>query len=143
MVDASIPPGMPGGISPVSCGRMAFWDISRTIEVKHIHSTTPGVLLALTLLTVSGNAAPHRAERIARQAELDAACEAARDAKLQTLRSSYVEECVRDEGKDRAYCEEFYVDYGAGTGNRGPMFYDLPECATAFDYQKSQRRSSR
>lgn len=117
MVDASIPPGMPGGISPVSCGRMAFWDISRTIQVKHIHSTTPGVLLALALLTVSGNAAAHR--------------------------SSYVEECVRDEGKDRAYCEKFYADYGAGTGNRGPMFYDLPECATAFDYQKSQRRSSR
>jgi hypothetical protein len=50
---------------------------------------------------------------------------------------------VRDEGKNRAYCEKFYADYGAGTGNRGPMFYDLPECATAFDYQKSQRRSSR
>ena len=51
--------------------------------------------------------------------------------------------CVRDEGKDRAYCERFYADYGAATGNRGPLFYDLPECEAAFDYQNSQRRSSR
>ena len=111
--------------------------------MKRMHSSTLGLLITLTLWTVSGSAAGQSTERIAHQAQLDAACEAARDAKLQTLRSGYVEECVRDEGKDRAYCEKFYADYGAATGNRGPMFYDLPECEAAFEYQNSQRRSSR
>ena len=93
--------------------------------------------------TVANVSSAASAERSERQAELDAACESARDAKLHTLRSGYVEECVRDEGKERTYCEKFYADHGAGTGNRGPMFYDLPECEAAFEYQKSQRSSSR
>lgn len=101
------------------------------------------VALCFTVFATSASAATTSTERSARQAQLDAACESARDAKLQPLRSGYVEECVRDEGKERAYCERFYADYGAATGNRGPIFYDLPECETAFEYQKSQRSSSR
>ncbi len=77
--------------------------------------------------------------REAKQAELDAACEQAREAKLAPLREQYIEECVKNkEQPDRKSCEVFYADYGAQSGHRAPLFYDLPECVKAFDYQNSE-----
>jgi hypothetical protein len=32
----------------------------------------------------------------------------------------------------------FYSDFGAQSGHRAPLFYDLPECVKAFEYQNSQ-----
>ena len=79
------------------------------------------------------------ADREAKQAELDAACEQAREAKLAPLREQYIEECVKNkEQPDRKSCEVFYADYGARSGHRAPLFYDLPECVEAFDYQNSE-----
>lgn len=78
------------------------------------------------------------ADRDAKQAKLDAACEQAREAKLAPLREQYIEECVKNkEQPDRKSCEVFYADYGAQSGHRAPLFYDLPECVEAFDYQNS------
>lgn len=75
-----------------------------------------------------------------RQAELDAACEAARQERLEPLRRKFVEECVREQEQDtRAECEAFYADYGAATGGRAPLFYDLPPCVEAFEYANSER----
>ena len=75
-------------------------------------------------------------ERAARQAELDAACEAAREAKLALLRAQYIEECVaKEQRQDRAACERFYADYGSRSGDRAPLFYDLPECVTAHNFR--------
>jgi hypothetical protein len=80
-------------------------------------------------------------KRDKKQAELDAACEQAREKKLAPMREQFVDECVKNkEQPDRKSCEFFYSDFGAQSGNRAPLFYDLPECVEAFDFQNSQRQ---
>lgn len=77
----------------------------------------------------------------ARQAQLDAACEAARERRLAPERARFVEECVeRRQREDRAACERFYSDYGAQSGNRAPLYYDLPECVQAFEHRRGTSR---
>lgn len=81
-------------------------------------------------------------DRDAQQALLDAECEAARERKLAPERDKYIDECVRDKVKDsREACERFYSDYGARSGDRAPLYYDLPECVSAFEFRKSYRQS--
>jgi hypothetical protein len=90
-------------------------------------------LLAMSLTCLAADSA----ERTARLAELDAACEDARLQKLVPLRAKFVEECVdKGERPDRASCERYYADYGNGSGNQR-LFYELPACVTAFEYFKS------
>jgi len=75
------------------------------------------------------------------QARLDAVCEQAREKKLAPMRAQFVEECVQNkEQADRKACETFYADFGAQSGRRAPLFYDLPECVEAFEFQNSQRQ---
>jgi len=80
----------------------------------------------------------------AQQAELDAACEAARERALAPMRAHYIEQCVqqrrRVSGDVRAYCERFYADFGAQSGNRAPLFYDLPQCVYAFEFRRRNAR---
>ena len=98
-----------------------------------------GLLAALLALASAEGMADQDREQ--KQAELDAACEAAREKKLAPMREKFIEECVTNEEQpDRRSCEVFYSDFGAQSGNRAPLFYDLPECVEAFDYQNSQRR---
>ncbi len=81
-------------------------------------------------------------ERDAKQAELDAACEVARQKKLVLVRAEFVEECVEKKRRpDRESCERFYADYGESSANQAPLFYDLPECETAHEYRRSYRSS--
>jgi hypothetical protein len=95
------------------------------------------VLLSLQVSSLQASA-----DREQQQAELDAACEAAREKKLAPLRKQFVEQCVRNqEQPDRAACEVFYSDYGGRAGDRAPLLYDLPECVKAFEYQTSERQS--
>jgi hypothetical protein len=99
-------------------------------------STVMAVLLALA--PADGIADRDREQK---QAELDAACEAAREKRLAPIRKRLIEECVeKREQPDRRSCEVFYSDYGAQSGNRAPLFYDLPECVKAFEFQSSERR---
>lgn len=75
-----------------------------------------------------------------KQARLDGACEVARQKKLAPMRKKFVEECVANkELPSRKECERFYSDYGNRMGGRAPLFYDLPECETAFQYRQSSR----
>lgn len=68
--------------------------------------------------------------------QLDHACEAARADKLQAELPAFIDECIEKQQRpDRASCERFYADYGANP----PLYYDLPECVTAFDHRQSQR----
>lgn len=72
------------------------------------------------------------------QAQLDAQCELARQTKLAPERARYIDECVATKQKpDRPACERYYADYGAQSGNRAPLYYDLPECRRAFDARKN------
>ena len=81
-------------------------------------------------------------ERDAKQAELDAACEVARQAKLVLVRTELIENCVETKQlADRATCERFYADYGESSANQAPLFYDLPECEKAHEYRRSYRSS--
>jgi len=81
----------------------------------------------------------------AKQAELDAACEAAREVKLAAVRLQLTEECAEKKWprQDRASCERYYSDYGITTPHQVGLFYDLPECVKAHDYRTSYRRSDR
>lgn len=80
-------------------------------------------------------------ERVARQRQLDQACEAARQKALVPVRREMVEECVAKEERDREDCETAYSNYGERVGTRPPLFYDLPECVAASDFQKSTRQA--
>ena len=94
------------------------------------------MILSSTLVPVS----LAQASREQEQARLDAACEAAREKKLKPMREKLVDECVSNkEFPSREECSRFYADYGGRMGNRAPLFYDLPECVAAFDYQQSAR----
>jgi len=76
-------------------------------------------------------------QRDGEQAKLDAACETARQEKLAPMRAGFIDECVEKKQRpDRASCERFYADFGNQSGNRAPLFYDLPECVKAFDYSR-------
>jgi hypothetical protein len=78
-------------------------------------------------------------EAVQRQAELDAACEEAREHRLAPERRRHIDECVvRKQKPDRAACERFYSDYGAQSGSRAPLYYDLPACVEAFEYRKKK-----
>ncbi len=100
--------------------------------------TKPAVVAAMLLLSVVSQPAVAKwSEK--KQASLDAACEAARQEKLAPMRAEFVEECVAKKQKpDRAACERFYADFGNQSGNRAPLFYDLPACEEAFQYRKSR-----
>lgn len=101
--------------------------------------------LAAILLALSCPAPPAAAaddEREARQAELDRACESAREQKLRPLRQQLIEQCVANrEFETRLECEQYFADYGAQSGNRAPLYYDLPPCVEAFEYAQSERSS--
>ena len=97
--------------------------------------------LSCILMLILSGVATGGEDRATKQSELDEACEVARENKLSPLRQQYIEECVEIKKKDRAYCERFYSDYGAKSGDRAPLFYDLPECVEAFEYRRSYREA--
>ena len=102
--------------------------------MKHL-----AVFLSCMLALEVPNAIADEKDRVTKQKQLDEVCEAARKEKIAHLRPQFVEECVEKRKKDREYCERFYRDYGARSGNRPPLFYDLPECVKAFEYRRSYR----
>lgn len=91
-------------------------------------------MVSISLLISPALAKESREEK---QARLDAACEAARQTKLAPLRYEYIGECVTNkELPNKQECERFYADYGERMGGRAPLYYDLPECVAAFDFQQ-------
>jgi hypothetical protein len=98
------------------------------------------LIVAVFFLTSAAGAMADR-ERDQKQAQLDAACEQAREKILGPQRAGMIETCVANkEQPNRNACEVFYADYGAQSGRRAPLYYDLPECVEAFEYQNSQRQ---
>ena len=95
----------------------------------------------LSILFIPCLANGNNKDRATKQAQLDAECEAARERKLAPERDKYIDECVRNKMKEnREACERFYRDYGAKTGTRLPLYYDLPECVRAFEFRRSYRQ---
>ena len=100
------------------------------------------IISIVILVVVLPNAAAQEDDKATKQEELDQACEDARERALAPLRAQYIEECVVKKKKERTYCERFYSDYGARSGDRAPLFYDLSECVEAFEYRKGYRQSN-
>ena len=107
------------------------------------------LIIPVTLCRLVSNTGFANEDRSAMQAQLDAACEVAREQKLVPLRQQYIDECVEKQKKDRAECERFYQNYDGRQisrnydgrqGNRAPLFYDLAECVEAFEYRTSYRK---
>ena len=97
-------------------------------------------VLAFTIVSAD----PLGKDREAKQAELDAACEVARQKKIVIERAKHIEECVETEMlRDRETCERFYADYGESAAGQAPLFYDLPECEEAHEYRNSYRDANR
>jgi len=91
--------------------------------------------------SATANAVETERDRKAKQAELDAICEQARQRNIAPLREKMIRECVdKEQRPDRASCERFYADYGERTGSQDPLFYDLPECVKAYEYRRSYRQ---
>jgi hypothetical protein len=104
--------------------------------MKNLLASVFAATLMFPIVGVSANS-----DRQAELEKLDAECEAARELKLAPERASLIEECVEKQQRaDRAACERFYSDYGARSGNRAPLYLDLPECVRAFEFQRSHRR---
>jgi len=94
-------------------------------------------VLIIILVLLAASPALSDEARQAKQANLDAACEAARQEKLAPIRKQYTDDCVASkELPSREECERFYADYGERTGRKAPLFYDLPECVAAFNFQQ-------
>jgi hypothetical protein len=130
--------------------RRARWKLKRIrVEAAHGFGTMKSALATVLMLACAiasvGYAYESEEERRAKQAELDAACEAAREVKLAAVRLQLTEECAEKKWprQDRASCERYYSDYGITTPHQVGLFYDLPECVKAHDYRTSYRRSDR
>lgn len=97
-------------------------------------------LIAALFVFLLVSPAQAKESREAKQARLDQACETVRLKELIPLRKQVTEECVANkELPSRKECERFYADYGERMGGRAPLFYDLPECEAAFEFQQSVR----
>ena len=95
------------------------------------------VFLSIVFIALLINPALAKESREDKQARLDAACEIARQQKIAPMRKQVIEECVANkEMPNRQECERFYADYGERTGHKAALFYDLPECVTAFNHNQ-------
>ena len=95
-------------------------------------------LIIIMLTAGLSNTVIAKESREEKQARLDSVCEVARQKKLTPMKKKFVEECVANkELPSRDECVTFYADYGNRMGGRAPLFYDLPECVTAFEFQQS------
>lgn len=78
-------------------------------------------------------------------ADLNLACEAAREREIAPLRAAAIAECKAAPRANPAYCERFYSDFGDGGTTaagvlRPRMFDDLPECVIAREEGANRRR---
>jgi len=80
-------------------------------------------------------------EREIQQKRLDQVCETAREKKLVPERIKFIKECIEN-GQSESNCKNFYKDYGIRSGDRAPLYLDLPECVKAFEYSNSYRDGS-
>ncbi|RJG47453.1 hypothetical protein [Motilimonas pumila] len=107
-------------------------------------------IFTLFLFTITGAASPglhaHNnspQDRAQKQQTLDLACQRARENKIAPLRQAEIDDCVERRRRDPEYCQRYHRDFGEKSGQQAALFYDLPECITAFKYQKSYRNSGK
>ena len=95
------------------------------------------ILLLIVFVSLLISPVQAKDSREDKQARLDAACEVERQKKIAPMREKATKDCVANkEFSDPNECERFYADFGERMGGRAPLFYDLPECVTAFEFQQ-------
>ena len=96
-------------------------------------------LLTITaLLTIASSIVMAKKDT---QAELDKACEAARQIKLEPRRKEIYKECREKFKKEKSVCKKEAKAYNGNRINGAPMFYEIPACVKAFNYRKKQNKS--
>ena len=94
-------------------------------------------IILVVAMTVLSNGPATAEERQNKQAELDAACEAARQIALGPKKAEIYQECIDKFKKGVAVCEREADGYNGSRVGRPPLFYDLAECQAAFEYRKN------
>jgi hypothetical protein len=92
------------------------------------------------ILDLSGAVAAQTNENLrqARRAELDWACEAARQVALAPRRQEIYEECINRFGKEETVCRNDANGYNGNRIGGTPLLYELPECEEAFAYRRTK-----
>lgn len=109
---------------------MAAEDTNRGIQMLR---NTLLLILVLTPVVCSGS------DGQGKQAELDAACETARQLALAPRKADIYQECVVKFKKSVEVCEQEADRYNGNRVGGSPLFYDLPECEAAFEYRNEDR----
>ena len=94
-------------------------------------------VIFLVFVTTICNGLATADDRQNKQAELDAACEAVRQTALAPKKTEIYQECIDKFKKSVEVCEQEADGYNGNRAGRTPLFYDLPECEAAFEYQKN------
>ena len=102
-------------------------------------------VITLILLTATSlSYASAYDEESKRLKALDDKCIQVRTEKLKPVQQEKIELCVKNDKRDRAYCERYFKDYGWGSATalgRNPRLYDqIPECIEAFNARKNRKR---
>ena len=94
------------------------------------------VILVVAMAALSNGLAIAN-DRQSKQAELDAACETARQTALAPKQAEIYQECIDKFKKSVEVCEQEAAGYNGNRVGRTPLFYGLPECEAAFEYRKN------
>ena len=94
-------------------------------------------VILVVVMTVPGYGLATAGDRQGKQAELDAACEAARQIALGPKKAEIYQECIDKFKRSVEVCEQEADGYNGNRVGRTPLFYDLTECETAFKYKKN------
>ncbi len=69
---------------------------------------------------------------------LNLECEKARARKLYPVRLKIYNEC-KEQGKTEEYCDRQAAEYDGARVSGSNRYYELPECVTAFEFEKAHR----
>jgi hypothetical protein len=94
-------------------------------------------VILVVVITALNNGLAMAEDRQTKQAELDAACETARQAALAPKKAEIYQECIDKFKKSVAVCEQEADGYNGNRVGRTPLFYGLPECEAAFEHRKN------
>jgi hypothetical protein len=104
-------------------------------EIKMIRNN---LFLLFLLMSAVFNGSASADDGQGKQAELDAACEAARQVALAPRKAEIYQECIDKFKKSPEVCEQEADGYNGNRVGGSPLFYDLPACEAAFEYQNKQ-----
>lgn len=107
-------------------------------RASHEPLILPVMAVVLIVSVVSQAQQYTEKERRDTQRRLDEACEAARNVELEPLRRDIYKRCM-ERRNDESFCQADAEHYNGQRLRAAPMFYDLPECVSAFEYRKSHR----